>query len=335
MARLKNTGEKGTFVAPAIGENDIEINKMEMPTNKSVDTPIRLSEYKDNLVNCLRNEKIIVRHIPKQTGLVTDKKHVLYGGMAENAVRIFSVPVLNSGIYCNVLTNSEKNYLEYVMGLEPDALSIYKKVNNFWSTATEGGISTVTLHKDDTELDLSTPEGYIKYKILLAWKDKVAPSLKALRDQPKATYEFVIISDKERDTYATSKVSTKKKCYIEAGKIEDDIDIVRYVVETLDGRPVAQSTKLATLQVKLYDLIETNPLLFLSIVQDKLMSTKVLIRKALEKGIIYRRGTFYYMRDSNTPLCGPNQEPTLPIAASYLNSPEHQELKFSIEAKIK
>ena len=36
-------------------------------------------------VNILRNERVIVRHIPKETGMVTNPKHVLYGGMAEGA----------------------------------------------------------------------------------------------------------------------------------------------------------------------------------------------------------------------------------------------------------
>ena len=78
---------------------------------------------------------------------------------------------LSSGAFKNVLTNSEKNYLEYIMGLEPNALSVYKKVDNFWSTATEGTINKVMLKKGDNRLDLSNPEDYIRYKILLANND--------------------------------------------------------------------------------------------------------------------------------------------------------------------
>jgi hypothetical protein len=111
---------------------------------------------------------------------VTNPKHVLYGGMAETAVRTFVVPMLSSGVYVNVLTDSEKAFLEEVMGLEYNALSIYKKENNFWDDANDFGISKVKLQKQDNYLDLSNPEDYIRYKILLANKDFVAPSLEAL-----------------------------------------------------------------------------------------------------------------------------------------------------------
>ena len=287
------------------------------------------------LINCLRNEKVVVRHINKQTGLVTDPRHVLYGGMAENAKRTFTVPLLRSGLYYDILTKDEKNYLEYVMGLEPNALSIYNKVDNFWSTANPRGISTVTLYKQDNILDLSNPSDYIKYKILLANKDRIAPSIAALQDTPKATYEFVIISDEETSRAAKINVSTKVQCYKEFGKIENDVDTLRTIIETIDGRPLSKNTKLEILQNKVNDLIESNARFFLRVATDKLLPTKVLIKKAIDAGIISKRGDYLYLRQTGTPLCNDNQEPTLSIAAMYLNEPKHQELKFSIEAQLK
>ena len=59
------------------------------------------------------------------------------------------------------------------------------------------------------------------------------------------------------------------------------------------------------------------------------------IKKALESGIISKRGDYYYMRKDGMPLCGDNQEPTFNIAAAFLNEPKNQELKFSIEAQLK
>ena len=65
------------------------------------------------------------------------------------------------------------------------------------------------------------------------------------------------------------------------------------------------------------------------------MSTKVLIKKAVEAGIIANRGNYLYLRDGNLPLCNDGQDPTLNIAAAFLNEPKHQDLKFTIEAKLK
>lgn len=91
--------------------------------------------------------------------------------MAENASRTFVVPRLSSGMFVNVLTDAEKAFLEEIMGLEYNSLSIYKKVDNFWDDSNENGISKVTLKKQDNYFDLSNPEDYIRYKILLANKE--------------------------------------------------------------------------------------------------------------------------------------------------------------------
>lgn len=70
-------------------------------------------------------------------------------------------------------------------------------------------------------------------------------------------------------------------------------------------------------------------------ITDPLLSTKVLIKKSIEAGLISSRGNYLYLKSDNTPLCEINEEPTLNIAARFLNSPKHQELKFSLEAKLK
>lgn len=287
------------------------------------------------LINCLRNEKVVVKHIDKQTGMVHDPRHVLYGGMAENAKKTYTVPLLRSGIFYDVLTKDEKDYLEYALGLEPNALSIYNRENNFWSTANERGISKVILYKQDNYLDLSNPVDYIKYKILLANKNNIAPSMEYLQDNPKATYEYVIISEGDTSKAAKSNMSAKMQCYKEFGKVEDDADILRLIIETIDGRPLSSNTKLEILQTKINDLIQSNSKLFLKVIKDRLLPTKVLIKKAIEAGIISKRGNYLYMRKDGTPLCNDDQEPTLNIAAMYLNEPKHQELKFSIEAQLK
>jgi hypothetical protein len=255
--------------------------------------------------------------------------------MAENAKRVFTVPLLRSGIFCDILTKDEKNYLEYILGLEPNALSIYNKENNFWSTANDNGISTVVLHKQDNFLDLSNPVDYIKYKILLANKNFIAPSIEVLQDTPKATYEFVIISEGDTAKAAKSNMSAKMQCYKEFGKVEDDKDVLSLIIETIDGRPLSSNTKLEILQTKANDLIQSNSKLFLKVITDKLLPTKVLIKKAIEAGIISKRGNFLYLRKDGTPLCNDDQELTLNIAAMYLNEPKHQDLKFSIEAQLK
>ncbi len=286
-------------------------------------------------VNCLRNERVIIRHIPKESGMVTNPKHILFGGMAENAVRTFVVPRLSSGMFVNILTDSEKAFLEEVMGLEYNALSIYKKVDNFWDDSNENGISRVRLTKQDNYLNLADPEDYIRYKILLANKDYIAPSLQALQDSPKATYQFVIISEGDETKSAKDNMSATMKCYKEFGKIENDINTLRVIVETIDGRPTAPTAKLEFLQGRINALIQADSKIFLRVITDPMLSTKVLIKRAIEAGLISNRGNYLYLKSDNTPLCEVNEEPTLNIAAKFLNAPKNQEIKFALEAKLK
>lgn len=295
----------------------------------------RVEGTKKELVNCLRNERIIVRHIPRQSNMVQNPKHVLYGGMAENAIRVFVVPRLTSGKYVNVLTNDEKDFLEHTMGLEDNALSIHKREHNFWDDSNPDGIAKVMLKKQDNYLDLSDPNDYIKYKILIANKDWIAPSLKALEDHPKATYQYVIIGEGDETKSAKNNMSNTMMCYKEYGKIEDDVDTLRLIIETLDGRPVASTSKLEFLQTKINDLIQANPKTFLRVVTDKMLPTKVLIKKGVAAGVITKRGDYLYLRSDNKPLCEDGEDPTLNIAAKYLNDPKHQSIKFAIETELK
>ena len=89
----------------------------------------RLSEERSSLVNCLTNEIVIVRFIAKARGNITDPKHVLFGNMAPRSKVKFPVPMLRSGQYADVLTKEEKKFLEWKLGLEPNALSVYNRKN--------------------------------------------------------------------------------------------------------------------------------------------------------------------------------------------------------------
>ena len=318
--------------------NGTEAERVQVPIEpkvQKVSKVTRVSEERDNLVNCLRNEKVIVRFIARAKGMITDPRHILFGGMAAGSKIKFTTPLLRSGQYADVLTKEEKKFLEYKLGLEPNALSVHNRTNNFWSDANEQGIGRIELIKGDNPLDLSQPIDYIKYKILLNNKDQIAPSIQVLQDKPKATYKFVIISESDTAKAANTKVTIKAQAYMEFGKINEDKEKMRVIIETIDGRPTAANSTVEYLQGKIGELIEANTKMFLQVVKDPFLNNKVLIKKAIEAGLISNRGNYLYLRDGNVPLCEHGQEPTMNIAAKYLSLPKHQELKFSIEAKLK
>lgn len=316
-----------------MGENLTPITPQEPKSKKS--TVKKSVETTEEPICCLRNERVIVRFVPRQSGIVTNPRHILYGGMAEGAIRKFTVPKLSSGMFVNVLTDNEKAYLEEVMGLEYNALSIYKKVDNFWDDSNDSGISTVRLTKGDNYFNLADPEDYIRYKILLANKDFIAPSLQELEDHPKRTYQFVIVQEGEETRNANKEMSATMQSYMEFGKIQDNIPMLRTIIEILDGRPTAKNTKIEFLQQKINKLIQADAKLFLRVIKDPLLPIKVLIKRAIEGGLISNRGGMLYLKSDGTPLCGDNEEPTLNIAARFLSSPKRQELKLSLEARLK
>ena len=278
-----------------IFDTDIEdAPKVEVPKpqKKAIkQTKVRVENHEDmGTISCLRNEKVKVKFIERNNGLPSN--HVLSGGMADGAKISLVVPKLNTGSFVNVLTDAEKNFLEEYMGLEYNALSIYKKPDeeNFWNDANPNGINKVELRKGDNYLDLSDPQQYIKYKILLANKNIICPSLTTLKETPKATYRFVIIAEGEESKQAKNNMNNTMRCYKEYGKIEENIDLLRIVVETLDGRPTAPTVKLEFLQNKCNTLIQSDPKKFLSVITDPLLSTKSLIKLSIENGSIANRG---------------------------------------------
>ena len=311
----------------------VEVPKVQKKPVKQVKVRVENNESME-VTSCLRNEKIKVKFIERNNGLPSN--HVLSGGMAEGSKITLVVPRLNTGTFVNVLTDSEKSFLEEYMGLEYNALSIYKKPDeeNFWNDANANGINKVELRKGDNYFDLKDPQQYIKYKILLANKNIICPSLTTLKETPKATYRFVVIAEGEESKQAKNNMTNTMNCYKEYGKIEDNLDLLRIVVETLDGRPTASTVKLEFLQNKCNTLIQNDPKKFLSVITDPLLSTKSLIKLSIENGSIANRGNYLYLRSDNTPLCEQNEEPTLNFAAKYLNAPKHQDILFALQAKL-
>ena len=298
-------------------------------------------EEKSEMKSCLRNETVIVRKLPKRTNLVQDSNHIMGDGMHENAFKIYCVPKLQkTNNFVNVLTNEEKEYLEHVMGLEENALSIYRTPaeNNFWSNANPNGLSSVTLKKRDNIFDMSKPTDYIAVKILLANKDKLCPSMEEWEARPKETYEFVIIREGQETQMSQSNTDATIEAIMKLGKIDSDKDVLKLVVETMMGKKYGDGVSVEWLRTQALDMIKSGPKnarLFLGIVNDDNLDNKVLIRKCISKGIIADRGGFLYIKDGNVPMCGDGEEPTLKMAAKWLSKPVNQERLFKLQAQLK
>ena len=280
----------------------------------------------ENLISPLRNERVIVRRLLKE-GKITNPKHVLYGGMAAGAFKWFTVPMLRNGQLVDVLTKQEKDFLEEAMGLETNALSVHRKVDNYWSNY------KVKLGKEDTILNLNDPEEYIKYKVLLSNVDQIAPSLDAVSLRPKETYEYVLLHEEEEAKANQKRVNKNIEAYKAFGKLENDRDKLRTIVEIATSRPQHKTVSLEILTDQVDRLIQADANLFLTIAQDPLLDTKVLLKKGRECGAVKVKNDLFYDSDGK-PLCDAGNA-TFSVAAEWLNKPKNQGTKLAIEAKIK
>jgi hypothetical protein len=316
-------------MAKSINEESVQISVEEFTAQPQAKPT---SNFKvasgDEFVSCLRNEKIVVRYATKPNKNITDSKHELYGGMANGETRTFTVQMLRNGQLSNTLTDSEKLFLENYMGLEHNALSIYLKKDNYWRGY------QVRLSKSDNILDLSIPEDFIKYKVLLTNKDLICPSLKEFKDSRKETYQFYMISEGEEINQTNQSMTSKMEAMLELGKILENKSLLKVVVEIMNGRPISKSSKLDMIQAEAFKSVDANPKLFLSVAKDPYIKTKVLMAECLEHGLIISRSGLYYLPNGE-PLCEGGEDSTLAMAAKYLNSPKRQEIKLTLEAKLK
>lgn len=311
------------------------IEKRELPeVPKEVREASSANGYKDlhtkedNLISCLRNERIIVRLVKKASDNFNNPKHVFYGGMADTATKSYTVPVLTSGVYKNVLTDSEKDFLEYILGFEKNALSIYKKNDNFWDNF------LVTLNKEDNYLDLRVPLDYIKYKVLLANNTLICPSLEVLNSRPKASYRYVMFSEEEVSQAELNTIDLTATAFMEFGSIMENKDKMRLILETIRNRPIAPTTKIDWVKAELGKIIQTSPKQFLKVIKDPYLEQKILLKKAIEKGLLTNREGFYFDKATGIKLCLEGEQPTINSAAKFLSLPRNDEYRFTLEAKL-
>jgi len=280
----------------------------------------------EQMISPLKNERVIVRRLLKE-GKITNPKHALYGGMALGAFHTFTVPMLRNGQLVDVLTKDEKAYLEEALGLEANALSVHRKADNYWSNY------QVKLGKEDTILDLNNPEEFIKYKVLLANTEMIASSLDDVNLKQKETYEYVLLHEAEEAKANRKRVNKNIEAYKILGKIENDKDKLRTIVEIATSRPQHKTVGIDTLTDQIDRLIQANTNLFLTIAQDPLLDTKVLLKKGIECGAVKVKNDLFYDADGK-PLCDAGNA-TFSVAAEWLNKPKNQGTKLAIEAKIK
>lgn len=303
-------------------EGDVKVVIKEVEKIVYRDAPEKKEEYPNT--DFLINEKVTIQYIKKESAYIKDPKHVGYGGLFEGSSIAIPVPLMDNNKMKNMLTKKEKDGLEFLLGVD---LSIYK---DYWRKEYQkGGMFPIFLGKDELILDKSNPEDYIKWKVLKA-SPIVANSLDEIRN--KATYRFVMTAEGEVVRREKDKLGSKVVAFEMYVKYKNNKAVLRYILRNL-GRYTSQNQKLDFLQIETAKLIDKDPNLFVTVTTDEFIVAKVLLEECHEKGIINKVEKKFYTQDQEPISDG--ETPTMDVAARFLSCPLGQEMKLTLEAKLK
>ena len=187
--------------------------------------------------------------------------------------------------------------------------------------------------KGDNWLDLSTPMGFIDYKILLTNKDFICYSEEELRRRPKNTYQYVVTTEDEQLHMSITELTDKARAYRLFAEIERDMEKLAYVCEKVAGKSIHTHNRDLILDT-VNKMILTNTKGFIKECENKYLDTEIMIKKAVDRGVIKKYKTEYILVSHNLVLCNPGLNPTLRTACEFLNMPKNQEYLFEIDAQV-
>jgi hypothetical protein len=277
----------------------------------------------------LPNKKVTVKPNFNNAGWIKDRRHRAFFSI-EGTGRSYSAPLKKDGGLFNVLTDEEKGFLERQLHMENNHLSVYKpNGQNFWHNF------FVKLTKDALILDLSDPMDYIKYKILIANGDHIAPSIKNIKD--KATYKYYIEDKVDIDEIEQREVDLNTEAWAQYGIIAQDkrkvIDILKaYAVlapKYEKYRNVAKDSSLKFLAGELGKLVGQSREQFIALINDPLLEARILISRSMDSGMIERRGLKYFIKGDGKAFAN-----DLKAACEYVMADKNQEFKLTLEQKL-
>jgi len=105
------------------------------------------------------------------------------------------------------------------------------------------------------------------------------------------------------------------------------------VLSLLTNKPISQDSTVKWLQTKVEEFLDSKPDLFVNLIKDKSLDTKLLLQEAVEKKFVIKSGNKYKTIDG-LDLCENGQIATFENVITYLDNPKHQDVRSLIEAKL-
>ena len=280
----------------------------------------------------LPNKKVTVRLVDRPRGVIRDRNHVGYNMLPGTTFDI-SVPRKRNSSEIDCPLNAEE--IEFFQNKKLSGMSFSigdlsphnPDKTNYWCSKR----ARVTLTDRPKTLDLSKPSDYLIWKILLKNTDLVAPSID--EEFNKKTYVFVIVSEEDEQRKVTTKGDKNKRAWKLAAKMEDNTEAMIDFL-TVAGKRPSKNSKKGFLVAEIDKFIEENIEEFLKILEDPNYETRLLLSKAVQVKAVLRDGHKYFLPGGDE-LCEKGEVNNLTSVLRFLDKPENQDIRLTLEAKIK
>ena len=223
--------------------------------------------------------------------------------------------------------------LEFFTKITGYDLAFSKDSKNFWSGWISEGPNnrgklpySVKLPKEGLTLDLSNAWDNITWRVLKTNDRYIAPSWELRNAKP--TYWFALVDERISVDLKKEEINLKLKATEEFNKIKDHREILMEFMIIKDPNNIISKTASTDFLFNLvYEVMETNPKLFLSIVNDEYREDKILIFKAVRAGVLKKISTKYFtMGDEPLGVLGD--------VISLINNPEKLEFRKKLEFQV-
>ncbi|HOU76076.1 MAG TPA: hypothetical protein PK957_03060 [Candidatus Dojkabacteria bacterium] len=243
----------------------------------------------------LEKRVVYLKPIGRKTGMVNDEKHVAYFKMDGASDRYCLKVDEHTQKVVNPFTkDGEMEYFSQILG---EDLNPYKKNNEFWGSFNVTITKTPELMKIGKKFDLSNPRENLEYKVLKTWKKEISNDWDS-RFNGQFRYAFV------NENYEEEKAISETQFLIEIGealgKLQGNNDKMRdfiniYYMNKSKNVSIPQEADTKFLIGELKKIVDVDKEGFISLFKDKAYNTKVLIAKAINKGVVLKQGVGTYI----------------------------------------
>jgi len=276
-----------------------------------------------------KDEKVFLRYIPNFSNGITDKTHPEYGGLSNNARIGICAPVLTNRI--NEIFSEEELS---VLAKELNEPTLIYKTSDFWKefVTDKHGMSSsifpITIKKEGSMYNKKNPIDYIYIKIL---KDSEIIG-NSIKNAKEIGAKFALIEAKDQFKKEKDDISVAKKAFKLYDKHEDNEGALRFLLSNTGKSPSA-SVELDFLQSEAWKEMKERPGLFIKIMGDEYLDTKIRITEFLQHKLISKSNNLYFM-DKGEAIALDGEVADLDGAARYFASGIGQEKLLAFEARL-